>query len=96
VATELNNLAELYFAMGRLCEAESLYRRSLDITERAYGPSHEKVAIALTNYAVLLRKTKRKAEARELEKRAKAIRDDSTDKYGRLTVDRHALTSLHR
>ena len=58
-------------------EAESLYQRSLTIREKALGPEHPSVANSLENYAALLRKTKRNAEADRLEKRAKAIRAKS-------------------
>ena len=38
VATNLNNLAELYRVQGRYAEAEPLNRRSLAIREKAFGP----------------------------------------------------------
>ena len=37
MATSLNNLADLYQAMGRYAEAEPLYRRSLEIREKQLG-----------------------------------------------------------
>jgi tetratricopeptide (TPR) repeat protein len=40
VATSLNNLAALYKAQGRYAEAEPLYRRALEIWEKALGPEH--------------------------------------------------------
>ncbi len=36
-ATSLNNLAELYKAMGDYAKAEPLYRRALAIREKALG-----------------------------------------------------------
>ena len=39
VATSLNNLADLYRAMGRYAEAEPLYQRSLEIREASSGPT---------------------------------------------------------
>ena len=37
-ATTLNNLAELYMQQGKYEEAEPLYKRSLEITEKSLGP----------------------------------------------------------
>ncbi len=74
MATDLNNLAELYRAQGRYAEAEPLYKRSLAIREKALDAEHPDVAQSLENYAALLRKTGRADEATEMEVRAKAIR----------------------
>ncbi len=74
LGTTLNNLAELYRDQGKYAEAVPLYKRSLEITEKALGPEHPTVATSLENYAMLLRKTNRDAEAAKLEARAKAIR----------------------
>ncbi len=38
VATNLNNLAELYRAQGRYAEGEALQKRALAIREKALGP----------------------------------------------------------
>jgi Tetratricopeptide repeat len=54
-------------------EAEALLRRSLAIREKSLGTEHPKVGESLFSYAILLRKTKRKAQAREMETRAAAI-----------------------
>ncbi len=74
LATNLNNLAGLYYAQGRYAEAEPLLKRALAIVEKALGPEHPKVAKALENYATLLRDTGRSTEADTLAARAKAIR----------------------
>ncbi len=70
----LNNLAGLYHRQGRYADAEPLYKRSLAIVEEALGPMHPDFAQSLENYAALLRKTGRDAEAARMETRAKAIR----------------------
>ncbi len=70
----LNDLAELYRAQGKYAEAEPFFRRVLAILEKALGPEHPDVATTLENYAVLLRKTNRDAEAAKMEARAKTIR----------------------
>ncbi len=74
MAASLNNLALLYGTQGKYAEAEPLLRRVLVIVEKALEPEHPNVTTVLENYAVLLRKTKRKAEAAKLEDRAQAIR----------------------
>lgn len=74
VATSLNNLALLYGDQGKYDQAEPLYKRSLAISEKAFGPGHPNVATSLENLAVLLVATGRRAEADRLLKRATAIR----------------------
>ncbi len=64
----------LYYAQSRYAEAEPLIKRALAIEEKALGPEHPDVAQSLENYAALLRKTGRSAEAAKMEARAKAIR----------------------
>ena len=39
-----SHLAQLYVIQGRYADAEPLYRRSLAIRERAFGPDHPKLA----------------------------------------------------
>ena len=74
MATSLNNLGLLYKTQGRYNEAEPFYKRSLAIREKALGPAHPNVAKGLENYAALLRKMNRDAEAKNMEARAKVIR----------------------
>ncbi len=73
-ATDLNNLALLYYDQGKYAQAEPLHRRALAIRETALGPEHPQVATSLENYADLLRATGRSADAVYMEVRAKAIR----------------------
>ena len=51
VAANLNNLGAVYFFEGRYGEAEPLFRRALDIQERALGHDHPDVAKTLNNLA---------------------------------------------
>jgi tetratricopeptide (TPR) repeat protein len=73
-ALPLGGLAALYNAEGRYREAEPLYRRTLAIQERAMGSDHPALAGLLDNYAVLLRRARRDAEALEIDGRARDIR----------------------
>ncbi len=74
MATSLNNLAVLYHAQGKYAQAEPLYGRALLVLTRAVGPDHPNVATFLGNYAALLHKLNRDAEADKMEARAQAIR----------------------
>ena len=71
---EQSHLGALYREQGKYAQAEPLYRRALAIQEKALGPEHPQVATVLENYADLLRKMKRDAEADKMEARAQAIR----------------------
>ena len=70
----LDRLATLYQAQGKYADAEPLYKRELVNFEKSLGPEHLQLAKSLANYAALLRKTERGAEATKMEARAKAIR----------------------
>jgi len=67
-------LAGLYDAQGRYAQAEPLYQQALAIVEKALRPDHPDVARVLENYAALLHKLNRDAEADKMEARAQAIR----------------------
>jgi len=43
-ATDLNNLAKLYAAQGRLAEAEPYYTRAVAIRTKRLGPNHAATA----------------------------------------------------
>ncbi len=73
MATSLNNLALLYQTQGKYAEAEPLYKRSLAIDEKAFGPDHLKVATCLRNMAECFKKTRKKKEAKRLEEQASII-----------------------
>jgi tetratricopeptide (TPR) repeat protein/predicted Ser/Thr protein kinase len=51
LATALLNLAETERELGRYAEAAPLYRRSIEVAERAYGRDHPDVAFALVAQA---------------------------------------------
>jgi tetratricopeptide (TPR) repeat protein len=68
----IRSLAMLYRDWGRHAESELYFKRAVDIHDKypkAYAFEHAKT---LNEYASLLRKTKREAEAGELEKQAEA------------------------
>ena len=73
-ATFMKNIAAFYYEQGRYAEAEPLYQQALTICEQVLGLEDPDVANILESYAALLYKTKREAEAAELEARVKGIR----------------------
>ncbi len=73
MATSLNDLAKLYYTQGQYELAEPLYKRVLEIREKALGPDHPDVATSLNNLAALYRATKQDEKANTLEQRASRI-----------------------
>ncbi|MBE9117333.1 tetratricopeptide repeat protein [Lusitaniella coriacea LEGE 07157] len=73
-AISLNNLAELYRAMGRYSKAETLYKRSLHICEIQFG-DHPLTATSLNNLGLLYKFMGRYSEAEPLYKRSLQIRE---------------------
>ena len=78
LATSLNNLGVLYKTQGKYEEAESFYKRSLSIDEKALGAEHPDVATDLNNLALLYKIQGRFAEAEPLLKRSIAINDKAS------------------
>jgi len=60
---------------GRIAEAELLYKEALELSERTMGKEHPDVASTLESYSSFLSGTGRTVQAKQLETRAKAIRD---------------------
>ena len=73
MATTLNNLAGLYDSQGRYEEAEPLYKRDLEISEKSLGKDHPSVATTLNNLAGLYYSQGRYEEAEPLYQRALTI-----------------------
>ncbi|MGH7255651.1 MAG: tetratricopeptide repeat protein, partial [Nitrospirales bacterium] len=73
LAVCLQNLAALYHAQRRYAAAEPFYRESLKIRERCLGPDHPDLLPSVEDYAVVLRKVKRKRDAAVLAARAKRL-----------------------
>jgi len=66
-------LANLYYRSGRLKEAEPLFKRSIALSEKIYGPEHIKTGNSLGGLASSFYGTGRYAEAEPLFKRSLAI-----------------------
>ncbi len=69
----LKQQAMHYEAQGKYAEAEPLYARALAIEETTLGSEHPDVSQSLRNYAALLQKMGRTAEAVKMEARAAAV-----------------------
>ena len=75
VGQEVNKLGQLYDNLGRLGEAEALYRRALTIEEKASGGAESRdYALFANNLAVLYYHQGRFADAEPLFKRSLEIR----------------------
>ncbi|MBM2812740.1 MAG: hypothetical protein HW416_3499, partial [Chloroflexi bacterium] len=74
VGASLVNLALFYRDQGNNAAAEPLYKRALEIYEKALGSGNPRVADTLEGVAELLRKMGRNAEAQRMETRARSIR----------------------
>jgi len=75
--TVLNNLAMSLAHFGNFIDAESLYGRAIDISERTLGPNDPNLAVQLDNLAVLLQDEGNFADAEKLYRRAIAIDEKS-------------------
>jgi tetratricopeptide (TPR) repeat protein len=73
----VNNQALLIAKTAQFQLAEPLFRKSLELAEKNYGPEHPSVAVSLNNLAQLLRDTNRLAEAEPLMRQALAIDEKS-------------------
>lgn len=74
ISTGVKNLARLYYFQKRFDVAEPLFVRAVSLRVRALGRNHPRVADVEEQYAKLLRKVGRDAEAEELEQHVKEVR----------------------
>ncbi len=73
VALALNDLGMFYYRANRDAEAEPLYKRALEIQEKALGTTHPNVVQTLHNLAALYYAQDRYADSEALLKRALEI-----------------------
>jgi tetratricopeptide (TPR) repeat protein len=76
VAVELNNLAEVYRLMGRMGEAEKLYKQAIELDEGQGGESTG-LATSLNNLALVYRAQKKYGEAEKLYERSLRLLEKS-------------------
>ena len=78
VVGSLSNLAELYRTQGKYEQAEPLFKRALDISEKISGPMQQQfIAGSLSNLADIYRAQGKYAQAESLFKRAIAMWEES-------------------
>lgn len=86
-AKVLLNLATLYSLQHRSAEAEPFLKRALEIANTA-EPARLLAGQIASHYAVLLKQLNRKAEAKQMAKRAKTLQEEQTENdYTHYTVD---------
>jgi tetratricopeptide (TPR) repeat protein len=73
IASAWSVLGAVYFHVGRIEEAEFCARNSVELGDASLGPEHPRMALYLTNYAVILKAAGRKNEAKAARKRADEI-----------------------
>ncbi|RLI68507.1 hypothetical protein DRO91_08950, partial [Candidatus Heimdallarchaeota archaeon] len=69
----LDKLSVLYKNLDEYAKAEPLYKRSLAITEKIFGPDHPNVTLSLNNLAELYHNLGDYAKVEPLDKRSLAI-----------------------
>ncbi|MFA7338256.1 MAG: tetratricopeptide repeat protein [Candidatus Obscuribacterales bacterium] len=74
VSTSLKNLARLYYFQTRFELSEPLFKRALAIRQKVYSKDHPRFADVEEQYAKLLRKTNRLAQAQEMENHVRVVR----------------------
>jgi len=77
VASNRNNLANIYTEQGLYSKAEPLYRRNLKIREEVLGPYHPKVATSLCNFARFYYRQGSYSQAEPLYKLSLKIREEA-------------------
>ena len=90
----LVNLAVTTASSGDSTESAELFQRAIAASESALGPDHPLLGEILTRYAHFLRLTKRNAEARKIEHRARQIQIHSQRENSLgYTIDVNALAA---
>lgn len=74
-AMKMSDAADLLRVRGQFRKSESLYLKSLAVTQKYSQPTSEQPKI-MTGYAFFLSETGRKAEALELKSKAKHLMDE--------------------
>lgn len=82
VATSLDKLALLFFALNKYSEAETLARWALDVKEKSLDPDHPDVANSLLSVASYCRHSNKAAEAEPFLRRALIIKEKSLGPMG--------------
>ena len=71
--SSLNNLANCLRSQGKFPEAETHYKRALEVKQKAVGAFHTDLISIYENYAKMLRAAGRESEAGKMDQHARAI-----------------------
>ena len=80
LAATLNNLGLLYKDQAKYYKAKPLFKKAIEIKEKAFGKESPLIVLDLTNYADFLQNTHKNREATKMRIRAKAIQDKQKSK----------------
>jgi tetratricopeptide (TPR) repeat protein len=84
----LANLGTIHLIMSGPSAAETFYTKALALAENMLGPEHPLTGRILTCYAVVLKRTKRNTQAKDVERRARVIlQARPRDDFSGLLVD---------
>jgi tetratricopeptide (TPR) repeat protein len=86
-ASALSVLGAVYYRAGRLAEAESSARQSVELADESLGPQHPRLELYLLNYASILKKAGHKSEAKAVQKRADEMMEQYPAASSRYTVN---------
>jgi tetratricopeptide (TPR) repeat protein len=81
--TASNDLATTYMILMRSRQAESLYRRSIEIAEKVLSKDHPNIATGYSNLAILLQNQGKYDQAESLQRRALEISERNHHNLGR-------------
>jgi len=88
LARPYNNLGSTYADLGLRDLAEAAFRESVRIAETRLGVQHPECGVILHNYALFLKDTGRKSEAKTVEARSRSVLQESARRNGLgMTVD---------
>jgi Tetratricopeptide repeat len=73
-------MSSMYLTEEKYADAEPLYARLIEVEQKAFGSKSQMLANTLINYATVLRKLGRGAEAAQMENRSKAILAEQASK----------------
>jgi tetratricopeptide (TPR) repeat protein len=97
VVRHLNRLAEAYDRQGQYEKAELVYKRSLEVNEKAVGPDHPDLAETLNNLAELYQTQGQFVHAEPLYIRTMAIKEKNLEPNDIVTAKRVSnLADLYR
>ena len=84
----LANLGTTHLLLNGPTEAEPFYTRALALAENRIGTEHPLVGRILSCYAVVLRQTNRKGQAKDIERHAKAIvQEHSRETFSQMVIN---------